>query len=111
MGTHLFRGLCLACLGCLTIVLALSRPAQAQLYDGSVQPLQNFQPSDGYDPFNPGGTSSVTPGIMNVIQGLSQDNMTSGQFQEEQNQDLGTAAARFRAQQQKLLNQTTTPEP
>jgi hypothetical protein len=76
----------------------------------SVQPLQDFQKRDGYDPFSPDGGSSVTPGFFNLLHQVQQGPLPSAEeVTSGQDENLQIQAEAFREQQKQKLKQLPDP--
>lgn len=87
--------------------LLTARPAIAQLSSDESQPLKDFQVQNrdaGSDPFS--GRSSSGSSVFDIIhQATLNNNMSSEDFRAEQQESLNDAAALFKAQQAKQLEQ------
>jgi hypothetical protein len=83
----------------------------AQTQTDNVQPLQDFQRKDGFDPFSTTGGSGVTPGLFDMVHRAMQSSSGFGEDNSPQPEDLDAATANFRKQQSQLLQQQQPPQP
>jgi hypothetical protein len=93
-------------------VILSSHPqiASAQPESGSVDPLQDFNKPDGYDPFSSTGGSGVAPGFFGLVHKAIQGSPPPENLESAQGKDLEDATANFRAQQQQRLQQQSTAQ-
>lgn len=76
--------------------------------NGPVNPLQDFQRRDNYDPFSSNGSNSgITPGFFELIHKATQG-FGNADAASEQSQALDSAALDFRKQQQQRIENSST---
>lgn len=73
--------------------------------NGPVNPLQDFQKRDNFDPFSSNGNSGITPGFFELIHKATQG-FGNNDAAAEQGQALDSAALDFRKQQQQRIQGT-----
>ncbi|XGV98970.1 MAG: hypothetical protein ACAF41_08505 [Leptolyngbya sp. BL-A-14] len=101
------RNIALLLLASIGLVVGLSRTALAD-ETTVAQPQQIFEDQQSRDPFSGRGNDQVG-GVMDLIHRAQQaGSLSSEDFLSEQQENLNSAAAAFRAAQQKRLNSPQT---
>ena len=105
--TQLMLGLTAA----IGLMVSVAHSASAQQAAGAAQPQQIFQDQQNRDPFSSRG-SDQSGGVMDLVhRAMQAGSLSNEDFYDQQKENVDSAAADFRAAQQRRLNGTPASAP